>query len=519
MVMATILFVLAAVVRYVALNSIPPGLWYDEALYCISALSIGDPDYPVFFMTGGHPHEPLFVYSLRGWFSIFGVSVLSARTCMATWGMLTVIVFWFLAKRFLVSYPWCVAALGVIAFMRWPLHFSRTIFRAGLAALFMSLTVLSFMRWRDKRRNRDAALCGAIVGLGLYTYLSFRLIPIILFLWVIYLFAKKALTLKKDGPQLLLMALCAATVFSPLGIDWIIHPDHFRGRTDEVSMFVAHNNDGTITSIPATRIALDIMHNALGVAGAWFVKGDHVGKHNLPYSPVFDPVTGLIFLLGLLWCVRNCLRYEKAFFLLIWFLVLCMTSVLSFGAPNILRMQGAIPPVILIFVIGLRLVFKTVAKHTTRQTAGLLIFGILTAFSVWQLDTYFRRFPVDPAVRREFLADTFVTPAKRTNEALKTDLADKVWVPQEMGEHTAFTLITWNVRDRIVRYAPEQTDLTTDTKALIIATRHSMDTACDPQRQYLKGLPRVSGWTVPIEDESGKQTPIPWGFIFRPTGK
>jgi len=511
-----VLLGMAAVVRYVALGQIPPGLWYDEALYCMSALSIGDPGYPIFFMTGGHPHEPLFVYSLRAWFGLFGISVISARSCMATWGLLTVAVMWPLAQRLLGSRPWATAAVAVIAFMRWPLHFSRTIFRAGLAPLFISLTFLLFLRWRERKRAVDAILCGVVMGIGSYTYLSFRLVPVIWTLWVLWLLKRKCLSWKEDAAHLMLIVLCAVATFAPLGCDWLRHPDHFSGRTDEVSMFVTHNDDGTTTNKTTLQVAHDIAANTVAVAGAWFVKGDHVGKHNLPLEPVFDPITGIIFLIGFLWCVRRCPKNETAFLLLIWFLILCATSVLSFGAPNILRMQGAIPPVILMFIIGLRIIYTQIHKRLGTSQARLIIGGVLVIFSCWQLDTYFRRFPKHPDVRREFLADSFIPPAQTTMQALSSDLAKTIWVPEEIAEHTTFEFITWTRKSDVKTYTPQEKNITTDTKALVIATRHSLDSAAEQQREAIQKMHPVFTWTVPITDENGNEKRIPWGFFFRP---
>lgn len=509
--------VLAAAVRFAALDSIPPGLWYDEALYCMSALSIGqDGQFPIFFMTEGHPHEPLFVYSLALWFKTFGVSVLSARSCMAVWGVLTVVAMWPLAWRVLRSRSWALAAVVVVAFMRWPLHFSRTVFRAGLAPLFITLTFVLFLRWRERKRPMDAALCGAMLGLGSYTYLSFRLVPVILLLWIARLFWCKMLSWKEDGRQLILMGCMAAAVFAPLGLDWLRHPDHFSGRTDEVSMFVDRAEDGTVSPKPFGRIVADIGKNALSVAGVWFVRGDHVGKHNLPLEPLFDPVTGLLFLLGVLWCCRNIARNEFAFLLLVWLAVLSATSVFSFGAPNILRMQGAIPATALVFVQGLRCLWRGIGSRVGSRNRILLVGLILFGFCALQLDSYFRRFPVHPSVRREFLADTFVAPADKAVEILRTGSAEKVWVPEELAGHTTFRLITWNHKTDIVSYPPDAELPTTSSKTLIMATQHSVQTASSGQKSQLLRMRRVSGWNLAVETPDGKEETIPWGMVLRP---
>src|SRR5690606_28025402 len=98
-----------------------------------------------------------------------------------------------------------------------------------------------------------------------------------------------------------------------------------------------------------------LAENGWLVARAWFIKGDHVAKHNIPYRPVFDPATGVLFFLGLCICAWALVR-QRSFvgvLLLTWFGGFAAASVFSFGAPNILRMQGASPVVILLMVLGL----------------------------------------------------------------------------------------------------------------------------------------------------------------------
>src|SRR5690606_33598200 len=125
------------------------------------------------------------------------------------------------------------------------------------------------------------------------------------------------------------------------------NPGHFFGRTDEVTMFENRETrtmpDGTTREVnvpkPLSEALSGIARNAVQVAGAWFVIGDHVAKHNVPYRPVFDPATGLFFALGLVGCGWALVR-TGAFLpvvVLTWFGAFAMASVLSFGAPNILR--------------------------------------------------------------------------------------------------------------------------------------------------------------------------------------
>ena len=527
----TILFALivalAAAVRLVAIGSIPPGMWYDEAINGIDALRIGRGHWPIFFATEMHPREPAYMYSLAGFFALFGHSVAKARIVSALWGVATVALFYPVAKRLLGGVGWALVATFAISVFRWHVHFSRTVFRTLLAPFFLLGVVWFFLRWRERRRPVDALLCGAMLGGGMYTYISFRLVPVLLGAWVLWLLARGEMNLRRDWRGLAMIAAAASVVFAPLGVDYVRNPWHFHGRTDEVSMFVKQvevmDSAGAKTTQEVRKSPSEVMRdvgaNARDIALMWTWRGDHVGKHNLPLAPVFDWATGALFFVGLGWCLINVTRNQTAFLVPAWLGLMALTSVFSFGAPNILRMLAAAPAAVLAMVLGMKVADDWLARaHLGVSTRRGILALVLMVFAALQLDSYFRRFPQSPEVRREFNTEMFFDPAQlvlRSGGDLRT-----IWVPEELLHHPTFDFVTHGMAS-LQGYGAADDPATTGTlsAALLVTARSqnlARDAGCDSVARWQKAGARRAGFTeMAIEDAaSDRRSLMLWSELW-----
>lgn len=516
---------LAAAVRFWKLDAIPPGLWYDEALYCLNALSIAPGHWPIFFMLDGHPVEPLYVYSLAVAFALAGSDVLVARAVSAVWGTLAVTLFYPLARRF-VGPRWALVGCFVYAVFRWPVHFSRTIFRAATPPVLLMLVVIFFMRWREQRRRADAFWCGVFLGLGFYTYIAFRLVPLFLLGWIAWLMWKREIVWRRDAKALAVMLFAAACTFAPLALDFLRHPEHFSERLEEVTMFHRRveqvNSDGTklvrLERKPAAEILKGLAKNAVAVAGMWTWRGDHVARHNLPNEPIFDPISGLVFYVGVLYALATATSREHAFVPLWWLAVLSLASICSFGAPNILRMQGAIPAVILLYVLGLRWLYRGLAPRVPPSWRQIVVAALLVWFACWQLDSYFRRFALSPQVRTEFLADTFYEPARAVRRVAPE--VGEVWTSRDLFDHLTFHFVTSGVPN--IRPFARLADVPTTSlqrRALLLSQywwQEEMRRGTDPRQELVRlGARPLREFSVPVPQAPPGQEPrLPWATLW-----
>jgi 4-amino-4-deoxy-L-arabinose transferase-like glycosyltransferase len=336
-----LILLVATALRVVALDTLPPGLYHDEAFYGLDALSIlRGAGFPIFF-EGNGGREPFFIYAQTLSLGVFGATPWALRISAAFFGVLTVATFFVLVRALTggryANEVALVAAAG-LATSYWHLHFSRVGWRAILLPLFACLAFYWFWRAYRSGRLREYVFAGALLGASLYTYLAARFLPIVIVLFGVINwfvsddFVKRQIHLRKANYlALLIFVVVALGIFAPLGFYFILHPSAFFFRISDVT-------------VPAN----DLFDNVWRVAQMFFTRGDAEWRHGIAYRPVLDWFTGIPFALGLTSAVWRWRESAKRF-ALIWFVLLLLPTILSQGAPDTLRAIGALPAM-LIFV-------------------------------------------------------------------------------------------------------------------------------------------------------------------------
>ncbi|MCC6547336.1 glycosyltransferase family 39 protein [Candidatus Sumerlaeota bacterium] len=416
-----------------------PGLWYDEAINGLDALDLVRKAgyWPIFFSTEGHMREPLYLYLQGVTLSLAKPSAFAIRATSAVVGTLTIPIVWAAAREYRGALFAAFVAF-LFTFLRWHVHFSALAFRTITAPFFCALVLWFALRLTRTWTLRDAILLGVFLGAGMYTYLAFRLIPFAVALFLlIEILRVKGIERVRNFKMSAIAGLVSLIVFAPLGIDYIRNPDHFTGRSGEVSIF--DREDWTSLLARQTR---DIALTPL-------LRGDHVGKHNLPGArrflqlfdqdpirttevwdmerpiqgakpfdphgtgvPLFGIAGGLLFYVGLAGSVRAVTRDLRARLLLIVLCVGLIASILSFGAPNILRLLLLSPVCTILLADGF--MFFTHALIRWEERVGLrsgawigkaliaIIVGNALFFHTWTEVRRMIAWPSHPMVRREF---------------------------------------------------------------------------------------------------------------------
>lgn len=422
-----------AVLRFAGLENLPPGLWYDEAINGLDALSIlNEPGLAMFFTTEGHPREPLYIYlELLGIWS-GGTTPWALRAVSAAIGTLTIPAVWWMA-RLLGGRRMGMLVLLFFVPMRWHVHFSRLAFRTILSPLFGALVAVFLFRALRGRRPRDATACGVLLGASMYTYLSMRLFAgAVVFLagwWLLVSWrndgARPALRLALAG------VVAALLVFAPLGINYALNPDHMTGRQSEISL-LRGGTEGW------SRIA----RQARDVALMPVIRGDHVPKHNIPGpprfaqtylwapspeeaamswsearadgrslpdvhgtgAPLFDLLTGLVFFAGLVLAVWRLAKERDAAdgFMLAWIGFGSLASILSFGAPNMLRLLLLTPPAAWCLARAGDFAIEKLSRPRPSALAWAPVVALAAWFAAGETWRYYSVWPRHPAVWTDF---------------------------------------------------------------------------------------------------------------------
>jgi hypothetical protein len=197
-----------------------------------------------------------------------------------------------------------------------------------------------------RRAGPDFALAGAFTGLTAHTYVGARffVLPPTVF-WLVLLvgiFITRRAAWLRYLALFGLFSLAALIVFAPLGWYFWQHPADFFIRASQV--VARPDQTGQLAA------------SAVAVAQMVFLRGDPYYRYNIPLQPLLDPVSGLLFVIGLLATVYYLFRppprpaerahgWTNAIVLLAWTPLMLIPAIISVNeiVPSNVRAFGVIP--------------------------------------------------------------------------------------------------------------------------------------------------------------------------------
>lgn len=373
-----LVLVVAALLRAPALGSVPPGLWFDEALNGQDAVAVWQP--------GGHfrivypdvfPREPMYETLLALVIRAGGPNIVVMRSLSAAIGILTVLLL-YLTLRAQTGETAALSAAAVLATMRWHVIFSRLIFRTLVLPLWICALVWSALAWRRRPTAWRAAIFGILLGGGFYTYLAwYFMLPLagILALW-----AAVGEWKSKAGRARLALAACfAIAVAAPILIHYATHRDDLFNRPKAVSPFSGGVADGVA----------EIGQNLSEALTMFFWRGDHVPLQNIPNKAALDGVQMLFFAWGAILCLAAIRRNIIAPILLLWLMCGIAPTIFTYtDSPNFLRSLVASPAVAALTGIGLADAAGRIARGRKTARAALIALVILASAVLTARDVY-----------------------------------------------------------------------------------------------------------------------------------
>ncbi len=350
---------LAAVLRLGQLGSLPPGLYRDEAFNGLDALRVLDGERVIFF-EANNGREPLYIYLTAAATALLGRSTTSLRLAAALTGIFTTWLTYKLAAAWFDRLTGLFAAF-IWATTLWAVHLSRIGLRPVL--LPAALTLTFWLATRAYTRSPQSPnlqspvshlhstllwlAAGLAYGLAFYTYLAVRFTPLLLVLIIVYLVWQDGR--RRLWPGLVWFGLGTAVIITPLVLFYSQHFDLFLGRAGQVSIFNPVINEGDLWGA--------LWRQTGRALGMFLWRGDDIVRHNPPGRPVFDWLTAVPFLIGLVWCVRHW-RRAGAMILLLWTAVMLLPTILAEDAPHFLRAVGVLPAVLIFPAIGLAQIWR-----------------------------------------------------------------------------------------------------------------------------------------------------------------
>jgi 4-amino-4-deoxy-L-arabinose transferase-like glycosyltransferase len=280
------ILIIATFLRFYHFSTTPPGLYPDEAMDGNNAVEVAQTGQFHVFYPEDNGREGLYVniiaIILKVW-PIYKPWIIRLPAAVA--GVLTVWGLYLLVAELFGNGPGLLASF-LLATSFWHINFSRIGFRAILAPLFLTWTLWlltkAFRSIHTKRAYFYTVLAGILYAAGFYTYIAYRITPI-LFLLFIPFFRKNPGFWKKA----ILFIVVTFIVAAPIGLYFVQNPGSFFGRTAQISVTNAQD--------PVHDFVVNILKTAL----MFNFHGDNNWRQNISGAPeLFWPV-GILFILGI----------------------------------------------------------------------------------------------------------------------------------------------------------------------------------------------------------------------------
>lgn len=373
------------------LSDIPSSLYADETTVGYNAYSIlktGKDEYgvelPLLFRLFGAYTPPLFVYTLLGSISIFGLNAFSLRivSVLSTLGLILVI--YFLSKSlklFTNSSPWLVTL--VFATAPWVFFNARIGYEVTLGYFLFYLGVL--LLWQDFKASKLSFFGLFFLSLSTYTAHTERYLVPLFFVFFLSVSWKKLFRKDERSSTLKKIFLVALTqvphfylLFTPSF--WVKNQSFASGSLssgfwDFINQLLVYYSPQTYYGTPVPDINL---------------------QHFIPEISLFYSWQILPFLVGLFYILKMKTSPDKKLLL---FLLLASPIPGAFSGHfvSVQRVLPIIVPVVIVVALGLGQILRQVPKQFTKLSYVFL--GLITFVSLillWR--SYFVLLPGQRAV-------------------------------------------------------------------------------------------------------------------------
>ncbi len=375
-----ILVVFSSLIVFYQFNKVPKKISWDEVEFTRLALTLENKPYTPYsqLATG---HSTLYFYIILASFKIFGVNNFALRLPAALFGILNVLIFYFVVRlsfnkiKYFDSYLPLVLSLILIT-LRWYFNFARFSFEATFLLFVELMAVYFFLKLFVIKRYLFVILSGIFSGLAFLSYYPGRIF-FLLPLTFLFFYSRK-FHLEK---YLLIFLLSFFIAASPLVLHFTTNKDQ---RIQE-QLFL------TDKKLKPKEKLFYFGKNVMKISFMFNLYGDLNGRHNYPGKPILNPIIGAFFLFGFLVTILNLKKFMNQFFLF-YFILSLIPAIFTYPIenPNNLRTYTAIIPSL--YFVGGGIIYLLQSENKSKILLFGTIFGLillLTLSSLYDLRTYF----------------------------------------------------------------------------------------------------------------------------------
>jgi hypothetical protein len=173
------------------------------------------------------------------------------------------------------------------------------------------------------------------------------------------------------------------------------------------------------------------------LVSAFYFTGDGNLIHNLPGRPLHDPILAVFFTGGLALVVW---RTKDSIYRLIgiWFVVMILPTLLTVNAPNFRLMAGVVPPLALLYAIGLLTLLKFLPwRHTTTSIVVVAVLFVTGASTIYD---YFVQWPRTDGLDQAFDTNSY-SVAQEVRKLIQADSTLEILLSEKLAQSPAFRVL------------------------------------------------------------------------------
>lgn len=431
------------------IENTPPGVYPDEAVNGIDAMTANDTGNYQWFYPANNGREGLFMNLIALCFKLWGISVLTLKLPSIIFGTLTILGTYLLTKELFNKDRLALISSFLVASGFWAINFSRISFRANMLPTVLVFSFYFLYRGIKYKKYRDFIFGGLVFGLGLHTYIAYRISPAILVVMLATFLFTREKFIKNYWKHLAVFSVFTLLAMAPMFYTFYTHPEYVESRSGSISILSPEVNQGHLVMTFLRSFSLSLVKYNF-----W---GDQNWRHNYPPYPLLDPITGIAFAFGLVYSIIRLLRllylrfvkkenHEKLevyMLLLSWFfLMLAPEFMTAEGNPHALRAIGTLPVTFIFSALLFEYFFRKGDAHggffkkSTYVIVTLMVIAIGT-FNAVKYHYFWANNPMS--------AQSFDKNLMEISDYLKTLPAEKEkFVIAECMQRIPVQLFNWN---------------------------------------------------------------------------
>lgn len=397
------IILLAIFLRVYNINNAPPGIYPDEANNGTNAYDAMVSGNYQWFYSDNNGREGLFLNLIGFSFKLFDVSMLTLKLPSILFGVLSVIGIYLLCRELFRKKPHiALIASYLLAVSFWAINFSRIGFRAIMLPAILTFTfyfLFRGLRTFSPHKNNylqlyNFAIAGFVFGLGMHSYIAFRIAPLILIATFIALLITYRHFLKSYWHGILLFVIFTVMSAAPMLWTFHTHPEYLDSRSGSISILSEDVNNGDLIGTLAETVSLSL--------AKFNFYGDPNWRHGYPPYPTLELITGIAFLFGLIYTfifffrALVTLKQERHkkdpsttntlvvnTLLLSWFVVMLIPEFMTReGLPHALRAIGVMPVIYIIATRTFDFILTTARARSAQTYAFATALMIIALFYI-----------------------------------------------------------------------------------------------------------------------------------------